>query len=102
MSLPRLASSQNWISGSQLYNRECTIAMRQELKLHYVSQSWPLDDAGEELTEEEELKWYQDLCEEVGIPPSDSIAVSKNHLKDTLVNIIELIDAGWARKRVEL
>ncbi|KAL6401320.1 hypothetical protein AUP68_15188 [Ilyonectria robusta] len=76
----RLASSQNWIPGSPLHTQERTIAMRQELKLHYFSQSRPLDDTEEEVTEEEKLKGYHTLCHEVGIPPSDSIAVCKKLL----------------------
>ncbi|PNP37331.1 hypothetical protein TGAMA5MH_10772 [Trichoderma gamsii] len=98
----RLASSQNWIPGSQLYTRERTIAMRQELKLHYFSQSQPLDGTDEELTEEEKLKGYQNLCQEVRIPPSESIAECKKHLKNTLVNIVDLIDARRTRKEVKV
>ncbi|KAK3303807.1 uncharacterized protein B0T15DRAFT_569262 [Chaetomium strumarium] len=46
------------------------------------------------LTEEElELKGYQDLCREVGIEPSESVAECKRLLKTKLVNIIDLIDA---------
>ncbi|UKZ68731.1 uncharacterized protein TrAtP1_009753 [Trichoderma atroviride] len=98
----RLASSQNWVPGSQLYARERTIAMREELKLHYFSQSQPLDGTDEELTEEETLKGYQSLCQEVRIPPSDSIAECKKHLKKTLVNIVDLIDARRTRKEVKV
>ena len=101
----RLASSQNWIPGSQQYARERTIAMRQELKLHYFSQSQD-DDNGETdagFTEEDrELKGYQDLCREVGIPSQDSIAECKRHLKNTLVNIVDLIDARRMGKKVEV
>ncbi|PNP44456.1 hypothetical protein TGAMA5MH_03802 [Trichoderma gamsii] len=98
----RLASSQNWIPGSQQYTRERTIAMRQELKLHYFSQSQPLDDTGGELTEEEKLKGYQNLCQEVHISPSDSVAECKKHLKKTLVNIVDLIDARRTYKEVKV
>ncbi|KAK3941813.1 hypothetical protein QBC46DRAFT_406877 [Diplogelasinospora grovesii] len=98
----RLASSQNWIPGSQQYTRERTIAMRQELKLHYFSQSQPPDGTDEELPEEDKLKGYQNLCDEVGIPPSDSIAECKKHLKNTLVNIVDLIDARRTRQEVKV
>ncbi|RSL42691.1 hypothetical protein CEP51_016453, partial [Fusarium floridanum] len=98
----RLASSQTWVPGSQMYTRERTIAMRQELKLHYFSQPRPLHDTNEELTEEEKLQGYQELCHEVRIPPSDSIAECKKHLKNTLVNIIDLIDARRTRKAVKV
>ncbi|KAL7919485.1 hypothetical protein ACQKWADRAFT_301250 [Trichoderma austrokoningii] len=98
----RLASSQNWIPGSQQYTRERTIAMRQEIKLHYFSQSQPLDGTDEELTEEEKLEGYQNLCQEVRIPPSESIAECKRHLKKTLVNIVDLIDARRTYKEVKV
>ncbi|RSL79794.1 hypothetical protein CDV31_017174 [Fusarium ambrosium] len=98
----RLASSQTWVPGSQMYTRERTIAMRQELKLHYFSQPRPLHDTNEELTEEEKLQGYQELCHEVRIPPSDSIAECKKHLKNTLVNIVDLIDARRTRKAVKV
>ncbi|GAO14225.1 hypothetical protein UVI_02001420 [Ustilaginoidea virens] len=97
----RLASSQDWAPGSQEYTQERTIAMREELKLHYFSQPQPLSDIDEELTEEEKLQGYQDLCREVRIPPSDSIAECKRLLKSTLVNIVDLIDARRMRKEVK-
>lgn len=42
----RLASSQQWVPGSQEYTRQRTIAMREELQLHYFSQPQQLDDSG--------------------------------------------------------
>lgn len=102
----RLASSQSWMPGSQLYARERTIAMRQEIKLHYFTRSQPLDGTDqvptEELTEEEILKGYQTLCQEVQIPPSDSVVECKKNLKKTLVNIVDLIDARRTRKEVKV
>ncbi len=102
----RLASSQNWIPGSQQYTRERTIAMRQELKLHYFSQQSQDGNNSEtdaEFTEEDlELKGYQNLCREVGIPSNDSIAECKRDLKNTLVNIVDLIDARRMGKKVEV
>lgn len=95
----RLASSQNWVPGSQLYTQERTIAMREELQLHYFSQS---KQAGEELTEEEQLKGYQSLCREVRIPERDSIPECKKDLKNTLVNIVDLIDARRVQKDVKV
>lgn len=68
----RLASSQNWIPGSQSYVQERTIAMRTELKLHYFSQSQSQDSAAS-LTPEEELQGFQKLCGEIGIPPSATV-----------------------------
>ncbi|KAI7766585.1 hypothetical protein LZL87_014148 [Fusarium oxysporum] len=98
----RLASSQSWVPGSQMYTKERTIAMRQELKLHYFSQQQSLNDTNQELTEEEKLQGYQELCHEVRIPPSDSIAECKKHLKNTLVNIVDLIDARRTHKAVKV
>ncbi len=51
----RLASSQQWVPGSQEYTRQRTIAMREELELHYFSQPQRPDDVDEEeeLSEEE-------------------------------------------------
>jgi hypothetical protein len=126
----RLASSQRWVSGSQEYIRQRTIAIKEELDLHYFSQQ-PQDESedGEEAEEEEgtprpeerkpgstrasrstqqltneelERKGYQDLCREVGIEPSESIAECKRLLKSKLVNIIDLIDARRNGKVVEV
>lgn len=64
----RLALSQQWIPGSQEYTRERTIAMNQELKLHYFS-SQPKREGeaggGEELTEAQMLEGHNDLCREI-------------------------------------
>lgn len=99
----RLASSQEWIPGSQTYTRERTIAMREELKLHYFSQSQTIDEEPErELTDEEKLQGYQALCHEVGIPPSDSMVECKKQLKATLVNIVDLIDARRTSQKVKV
>ncbi|KAK4153476.1 hypothetical protein C8A00DRAFT_15308 [Chaetomidium leptoderma] len=95
----RLASSQNWVPGSQEYTQERTIAMREELKLHYFA---PSDDQ-KEPTEDDQLQGYQSLCQEVGIsPPSHSIAECKRELKKTLVNIVDLIDARRTHKEVKV
>lgn len=95
----RLASSQNWVPGSQIYTQERTIAIRQELQLHYFSQS---KLKGDELTEEEQLRGYQSLCREVRIPERDTIAECKKDLKNTLVNIVDLIDARRVQKDVKV
>ena len=80
------------------------LAIKEELELHYFSQPQQLDDIneGEELSAEEKmLQGYQALCHEVGIDPSDSVAECKRNLKNTLVNIVDLIDARRTVKRVE-
>lgn len=92
----RLACSQDWIPGSQQYTREHTIAMRQEVKLHYFSQTAE-DNPNRELAEEG-LAGYQGLCSEIGIDSSDSIDKCKKNLQSTLVNIIDLIGARRMNK----
>ncbi|KAK1955662.1 hypothetical protein LY78DRAFT_433460 [Colletotrichum sublineola] len=91
----RLASSQEWLPGSQQYTRERTIAMREELALLYFPPT-PLainNKRPKRLTEEQKLKGYQDLCHKVGLPLGDSIKEYKKNLKSTLVNIIDFINA---------
>lgn len=97
----RLACSQDWVPGSQKYTRERTIAIRQEVKLHYFSQTAE-DDPDRELTDEEKLAGYQGLCDEIGIESSESIDECKKNLKSTLVNIIDLIDARRMNKAVKV
>lgn len=97
----RLASSQDWVGGTKEYQRQRTIALRSELKLHYFSQSHELEEE-HELTEEEMLQGYQALCQELGIAASDSIQECKRDLKGTLVNIVDLIDARRTGKQVKV
>ncbi|KAK3345820.1 hypothetical protein B0T25DRAFT_583126 [Lasiosphaeria hispida] len=114
----RLASSQEWEPGTKEYTRQRTIAMREELNTHYFPSSQPpraLDAIPEahdsddddddkavipppssqpaELTDEEILQGFQDLCAEVGIARGPSTDECKRTLKGTLVNIVDLIDA---------
>lgn len=99
----RLASSQNWVPGSQSYVQERTIAMRTELKLHYFSQSQSQSqDSEASLTPEEELQGFQELCREIGIPPGATVWECKRELKMKWVNIIDLIDARRTLKEVEI
>ncbi|KAM6479758.1 hypothetical protein HDV62DRAFT_130873 [Trichoderma sp. SZMC 28011] len=103
----RLALSQQWIPGSQQYTKQRTIAMREELKTHYFSSQTQNPNSStqeqeEELTEEEILQGYQDLCVEVGIPPCITAAECKDNLKKKLVNIVDLIDARRTGKKVRV
>ncbi|KAG8411739.1 hypothetical protein J3458_015325 [Metarhizium acridum] len=93
----RLASSQSWVPGSQQYTRERTIALRQELITHYFCK--PEEP---ELTDDAKLEGYQALCREVGLPVSDSEAECKKRLKNTLVNIVDLIDARRTLRGVKV
>lgn len=85
----RLASSQEWLPGSQQYITQRTIAMREEL----TSQYFPPTPLITNNNKEQQLKGYQDLCREIGLPLGDSIDECKKSLKSTLVNIVDLIDA---------
>ncbi len=99
----RLASSQQWVPGSQEYTRQRTVAIREELELHFFSQPQQLDSISEELNGEEmALQGYQALCHEVGIDPSDSVDECKRSLKNTLVNIVDLIDTRRTGKQVKV
>jgi len=97
----RLASSQDWVPGSQEYIRERTIAMREEIKFHYFDE--PLDTIEEEISDEErKLRGFQSLCREVRISPGDSIEQCQKDLKNTWVNIVDLIDTRRTKKRVKV
>lgn len=97
----RFASSQGIVSGSQEYRRERTKAIRDELKYHYSSQ--PNHVAGTpqtipelrkgDLTEEEKLDIYQNMCREIGVEPQEGIPECRRELKKVLVNIVDYIDA---------
>ncbi|KAK3366825.1 hypothetical protein B0T24DRAFT_633730 [Lasiosphaeria ovina] len=106
----RLASSQDWVAGSQEYTRERTIAMREEIKRHFFSQQPATikeeeEEEGDqplELTNEDKLRGYQALCAEVGILPSDKMDECIKQLKSKLVNIVDLIDVRRTGKKVEV
>jgi hypothetical protein len=124
----RLASSQEWKPGSQEYTRRRTIALCEELHNHYFSQpSVPtineepedFDDDIQEITADEfhrpppelsdeeatEIRrnGYQALCREVGIdPPPFHIGECKSRLKQTLVNIVDLVDAQRTGKKAKV
>ncbi|KAL8396581.1 hypothetical protein RB594_003600 [Gaeumannomyces avenae] len=109
----RLASSQEWVPGSQEYTRQRTIAMREELQLHYFSQPPPKLEAVDEEDEEAEpasaqeiaLRGYQELCREVGLDEEaagGNVDECKKALKSTLVNIVDLIDARRTHAKVEV
>ncbi|KAG5985262.1 hypothetical protein E4U55_007364 [Claviceps digitariae] len=98
----RLASSQNWVPGSQQYVQERTIAMREEITLHYFCPRYSPDGTVQPLTREEILEGFRALCREVGLPPGDSIADCKRSLKGTLVNIVDFIDAARTSRPVKV
>lgn len=117
----RLASSQDWIPGSQQFVQERTIALREELTLHYFSHAHAkLEDiceaedvSGAEdvfaqklekgLTQEEiDMTGYQSLCKDVGIPVGDSIENCQRRLKATLVNIPDLINVRRTGQKVKI
>ncbi|KAK4163211.1 hypothetical protein QBC43DRAFT_320180 [Cladorrhinum sp. PSN259] len=119
----RLASSQSWVPGSQQYTRQRTIAMREEIKHHYFSQTPDPEQPDPRIQsrghiaavesvpkfrqpttkEETLLRGYQALCYEVGLVQGlDSILECKRSLKATLVNIIDLIDARRNGKKIRV
>ncbi|EJT71151.1 hypothetical protein GGTG_10411 [Gaeumannomyces tritici R3-111a-1] len=109
----RLASSQEWVPGSQEYTRQRTIAMREELQLHYFSQPPPKLEVVDEEDEKAEpasaqeiaLRGYQELCREVGLDEEaagGNVDECKKALKSTLVNIVDLIDARRTHAKVEV
>lgn len=98
----RLAATQNWVPGSQEYTQERTIAMREEIKTLYFSQSQPLADIPEALTPDQVLEGYHALCDEVGIERPANIGDCKRELKKNLVNIIDLIDARRTGKEIKI
>lgn len=108
----RFASSQGIVSGSQEYRTKRTKAICDELKFHYSSQpnpamleTIPEADKNEknELSEEEKLDIYQNMCREIGVESRDTINECRQELKRVLVNIVDYIDARRVPgKKVEI
>lgn len=113
----RLSQSQGWTRGTKHYNEQRACALRNELQTHFFaspSRALPAikseesegesADAGalaEPPTEEEhqrhvaavELFGFQTMCKAVGKRPGDTVGECKRLLNQTLVNIVDLIDA---------
>ncbi|KAI8233675.1 hypothetical protein K4K54_009975 [Colletotrichum sp. SAR 10_86] len=74
--------------------RKRALAMQDELKSHYFP-STPLiiinNKRTKRLIKEQQLKAYQDLCREVGLPLGDSIDECKKSLKSTLMGLINAL-----------
>ncbi|KUI56416.1 Ribonuclease H [Cytospora mali] len=122
----RLSSSQGWEPGTKRYDRERARALHNELRTHYFTSSVsavegeegggetaePLvtvkkeEEDGEALvtTREQltELQGFQDLCRAVRKEPADTVRGCERILKDTLVNIIDLIDARRTGAKIEV
>jgi len=107
------------LASSHEFTRQRTIAMREELKLHYFSQeAAELSDIEEGEDEEDgpetkvttttldlaqlKLLGFQKLCEKVGLPAYPTLAECRRQLKTKLVNIIDFIDAHRTAKKVEI
>jgi hypothetical protein len=86
-------ASRQWVPGSQEYIRQGTIAVKEEPELHYFSQQ-RLGDINEDTCSgrEENTPGLPSPVPEVGIDPSKSVVGCKRCLKNTLVNIVDLID----------
>ncbi|KAK2616074.1 hypothetical protein N8I77_002783 [Diaporthe amygdali] len=110
----RLSQSQGWTRGTQHYNEQRASALRNELQTHFFASSSrilpiikreEMEEEGiqvESLAEPEhqrrhdavvELHGFQSMCEAVGKRPGDTVEECKSILKQTLVNIVDLIDA---------
>ncbi|KAF6799445.1 hypothetical protein CSOJ01_12507 [Colletotrichum sojae] len=102
----RLSQSQGWKPGSDEWRQERTVAIKNELQTHYFApQSRELPavkeeeeraasvEAVPEFDEEVvQLRGFQAMCREVGKRPGNTVRQCERILKNTLVNIIDLID----------
>lgn len=113
----RLSQSQGWTRGTRHYNEQRACALRNELQTHFfASSSRALPAIKSEESEEEssdaaalaeipteeehqrheeavKLHGFQSMCEAVGKHPGDTIEECERTLNQTLVNIVDLIDA---------
>lgn len=109
----RLSQSQGWTRGTQQYNEQRACALRNELQTHFfASPSRALPAIKCEVTEEDgtdmgslaepdhqrhqeaiELQGFRAMCAAVGRSPGDTVKACKDILRQTLVNIVDLIDA---------
>ncbi|KAK4228869.1 hypothetical protein QBC38DRAFT_387911, partial [Podospora fimiseda] len=87
-------TSQNWVPGSQEYKRQRAIAVREEVRFHFFSQSPPKNSHSSKHKARLLLQGYRSLYSEAQIPnPADySVAECKLAIKAKLVNIVDLID----------
>lgn len=115
----RLSQSQGWTRGTQQYNEQRACALRNELQTHFFaspSRALPAikseaaiksEESGEEGANMEshveldhqrheeavELQGFQAMCAAVGKSPGNTLRECKGILRQTLVNIVDLIDA---------
>lgn len=106
----RLSQSQGWTRGTKHYSEQRACALRNELQTHFfASSSRALPEIKSEESEGEnvdveplaesdhQLHGFQAMCRAVGKSPGDTVNECKRILKQTLVNIVDLIDAYRTR-----
>ncbi|KAF2876531.1 hypothetical protein BDV95DRAFT_602511 [Massariosphaeria phaeospora] len=100
----RLASSQNWVPGSQHYAIERSKAIKQELECLYFPAKEPGRGRETEATDEDwSLRGYQALCREVRKEPQDTVRECQRLLKAApYVNIINLLDTRRTGEKLRL
>lgn len=109
----RLSQSQGWTRGTKHYSEQRACALRNELQTHFFASSsrvlpaikneesegenadvQPLAESDHQLhVAAVQLHGFQAMCKAVGKPPGDTVEKCKGILKQTLVNIVDLIDA---------
>jgi hypothetical protein len=107
----RLSQSQGWKPGTKHYREQRASALRNELQTHFFAsfcEGLPVikeeDREGVDLCSLAEsdhqrheaavkLHGFQSMCQAVGKRPGDTVADCEIILKQTLVNIVDLIDA---------
>ncbi|KAI1074391.1 hypothetical protein F5B20DRAFT_563579 [Whalleya microplaca] len=97
----RFASSQGLVSGTQEYRKQRTKAICHELKFHFSDNAAGFPEDNSELTEEERLEIYQNMCRVIEIEPRDTAEACARALKSEWVNIIDFIDAARMGKKAE-
>jgi viroplasmin and RNaseH domain-containing protein len=105
----RLAQSQDWIPNSQQYHEQRTLAIKEEIQNEYWEPALKEEELSQLTQEERKLKedeWkihgYQTLLREVNAEPRDTIAECVEALQNTLVNIVDLLDARRTGVKAEI
>ncbi|KAH8763068.1 hypothetical protein F5883DRAFT_351821, partial [Diaporthe sp. PMI_573] len=90
----RLSQSQGWKPGTKHYREQRASALRNELQTHFFASFCEgLPVIKEEDREGDSLHGFQSMCQAVGKRPGDTVADCEIILKQTIVNIVDLIDA---------
>ncbi|KAG6361232.1 hypothetical protein INS49_009456 [Diaporthe citri] len=114
----RLSQSQGWTRGTKHYSEQRACALRNELQTHFFAPPSralpaikseeseeegadakalaepPAEDDHQRHEEAVKLHGFQSMCKAVGKRPGDTIGECARILNQTLVNIVDLIDAS--------